>query len=175
MTRKLRKAFKTWMVLEEHGRGDQAEEALRRVFLSLPELPLPAGFVDRILLRGGLARAASTIPSPAQRLLIAVCLLLAGVSVTLLPGFLTIAADLLPAISWIGVGMAALIGLAERLGESLAVWRTLSDVGEIVATALESQMVIAVLTSSALLSAGALRLLYSLMIQERSSGYAGTV
>ncbi len=177
MSRKLHQALKAWMDLERRGPDLQAEEALRQLFLRLPELPLPAGFADRVLARAGLSAPAGAlaIPPLALRLAIGLCLALVGASVVLLPATLRTAADLLQAVSWIEVGTTALIGFTQRLVEGLAVWRTLSDIGEILATALDSRMVIAALTSSALLSAGAFRMLYGLMTQDRSSRYASTV
>ncbi len=175
MSRRLHRALRSWMRLELRGREERAEEALRRVFLSLPDLPLPAGLADRILARAGLSPAPAAVPSLGLRLAVALGLLLVGLSVAVLPETLTTAAGLLQAVSWTEVALAALVGLAQRVGEGVAVWRALSDVGAIVAEALSSRTVIAVLTSSALLSAGAFRMLYGLMMQERRSHYAGSI
>ncbi len=174
MSRRLQRAFRSWMRLEMRGREERAEKALRRVFLSLPELPLPAGLAERILARAGIPPAVAAVPSLGLRLAVALGLLLLGLSFVLLPGTLATVAGLLAAVSWTEVALAGLVGLVQRVGEGLAVWRALSDVGGILAEALYSPKVLAVLTCSALLSAAAFRMLYGLMMQERRSRYAGS-
>ena len=173
MSRRLQRAFDKWLDLEQRGQPPvEADEALRQVFLGLPQIPLPVGFADRVLARLGLAAPAP--PSFALRVAVGLCLSLTGLSVVLLPGTLKSVTDLLMAVSWIEVGTSALVGFVQRVAEGFAVWRVVSDVGEILATAFDTRIVLVALSLSVLLSAGAFRMLYGLMIQGRSSRYAGS-
>lgn len=178
--RALERALTRWLALERAGRGAAAEEALARVFSRLPLPAVPAGFADRVL-----ARAARTLPvlarRPAQlalpaRLAVAVCLALAGTSVLLLvPGALALAGELAGLLRPLELALGLLTGLAQRVGEGLAAWRALSEVGRLLSEIVASPPVLAALTAGLVASVGAFRLLQKMILPERSSRYAASI
>lgn len=179
MGRKLHDAVKQWLSEERLDRLEGAERELKRVFARLP-LPGPApGFADRVLWRVGLA------PEPllfgmlsrawAWRLATALGLVLVTLSVLLTPGVVYVAYGSLKGDSLPQLGTAALVGFLQRFGDGLAVWKTFSGVGQILASTLNTPAYFAALVLVTLLSLGAFRLLHELMISDRSTRYATTL
>lgn len=176
----MRKGLKTavlrWLRLEAEtpggaGENRKAERALNRVFARLPEIPVPAGFAERVLARAGLQAAGSPAWSPSLtvRLVLGASLALGAASMLLLPGTLIWLGRLMEAFQPMEMATGALVAVSRRFGEGLAVWKVLAGVGQTAAAALSSPRVLLTLAASTLLSVAAFRLLLELMVGDRSS------
>jgi hypothetical protein len=179
VSRKLGSAVRKWLESERSGREEEAEKALFKVFARLPEVSLPNGFAARVMASAGLTPvrqpARLTAPAWALRGFVLVCLLLAGMAALALPTLLPPLAGLFHVGLVLEVGVEALVGLLQRLGDGLTYWRAMTQVSEVFSSLVTTPPLFAALVAGILLSIGAFRLLYGLMIPERSIRYVGSV
>ena len=179
MNRKLNRATRHWLHLEQKGLDDQADEALVGVFSRLPLEPIPDGFADRIMVRAGLAPMPTLGPAWMEtwglRLVVSLCLVLTALSLWLIPGYLPALLGIFNLASATELGVSALVGVSHQLGSGLVVWRTFSAAGSILSSAMSSPMYLMALFSAVLLSFGAFRALHEVVVSERSSRYVGSV
>ncbi len=173
MNRRLHRAVRRWLRYERLGRDRRAEGALRTVFARLPAAPVPAGLAARVL-----ARAGVLAPLPVRRVAwslraaTAVCLLLGGVAVLLLPPTVVPLAGSLEIGSVLEGAATAVAGAGRRFAVGVTVWRAVSDAGILLAEALTSPAVLVTLATSLVLSTGLFRLLSGLMLTERNRRHA---
>ena len=81
---------------------------------------------------------------------------------------------------WVGIrassplelASAVFLGATQRLVEGVSIWRALTNVVELIASALSAPGALAVLGGACVLSAAAFKLLQGLLVSERSTGYA---
>lgn len=179
MKRQLHRAVDDWLRQEGEGRGEQAERSLTGVFAHLPVESIPVGFGERVLARAGLVP--SGIPTQPWA---AVWTFRAALSLSMILGalFLVFLPSCLPSLLGIvhpgrvaEIGVTALIGVLERLGVGLVIWRALTSVGAILSSALSSPPFMTALALGILLSIGAFRFLSDLVVSERSSHYVSSV
>ena len=120
-----------WLDAERDDRTGDAEALLLELFQSLPPLAPSAGFADRVLRR--IEPASAPVPvqswlgwlfgSPGFRLVLASCLLAAGISLLWLPQALTALAGMVTVGDMVQIGVASVVdlgrwlGVAARLGE----------------------------------------------------------
>ena len=175
MSRRLHRSAKRWLELEQLGQVDGADMALRQVFCRLPLAPLSSDFARRVLARAGIlahrtpwSRWQADWGLPAA---LGLAVLLAGAVAVLLPGAFYVTLESIKGQTPMEIAVAASVGLLKRIGEGLAVWRILADVGRIFSGILEKPSVYAALVASALLSIAAFRALYGLMTSDRSARY----
>ena len=182
MRNRLQTSVRRWLRFEGHSADasseeHRAEQALRQVFSRLPGIPVPTGFAERVLVRAGMApvaavRSPTWVPSFTVRLVLGFSLVLAAVSVVLLPGTLLWVGRLMEAFEPMKMATGALVAVSRRYGAGLAVWEVLVGVGQTAATALSTPKVLLALAASSLLSVAAFRLLVELMVGDRSSYHA---
>ncbi len=173
MNRDLHRAARRWLREERGGGEGRADRALREVFVHLPLPRLPAGFSERVLEACGLGVAPAAtgrrVTVWSLRALLSLCLALGALSVWLLPTLFPSLLGLAHPGRLLELGLDLLVSLCQRLGVGLVVWRVLSEIGGLLASALASPRYLLVLMTSALLSFGALRILHGLILSERSS------
>ena len=161
----LRQAVERWLALERSADDAGSEQALAAVVARLPVVHMPPGFARAVLARAGLAPAQ---PALAVRLAVASGIGLCAVAVMLLPSWFAGGAALLGDGGMLELVAGALVGLLRRLGEGIAVWKMLADVGRIVSSALDSPQMLAAVAFCSLISLGAFRVLSSLLAGEPS-------
>ena len=176
MRQGLKTAVRQWLRLEGATLGRKpddrrAERALTHVFARLPEIPVPAGFAERVLARAGIrsAEASHWAPSLTVRLVLGLSLALGAASMLFLPGTLLWLGRLMEAFEPMEMATGALVAVSRRFGHGMAVWKVLSGVGQTAAVALSTPGVLLALAVSTLLSVAAFRLLLELMVGNRSS------
>jgi len=179
MSRKLKKAVASWLRYERLDQSEAAEKALHAAFSRLPLAPVPAQFAEAVFARLGLSDTPLpvrvAIPAWSLRLAVGLSLLLGGISMLLLPGILASVGTLFSWLDPLALGTGALTALSQWVGEGLAVWKALAQAGNMLGSALSSPWILATLAVGAAMSIGAFRLLYELMMAERSSYHAGLV
>lgn len=185
MRKRLQSSVRRWLRYEGHDSGaiaddHRAERALKQVFARLPEIPVPVGFAERVLLRAGFGPAAAMpartwAPSLTVRLVLGLSLALGAASVVFLPGTLLWVSRLLEAFQPVEMATGALVAVSHRYGDGLAVWKVLAGVGQTSASALSTPKVLLALAASSFLSVVAFRLLVELMVGDRSSYHATSI
>jgi hypothetical protein len=114
-------------------------------------------------------RAQVTAPSGLFKFMVSACLAAAGVALALVPSAL---------MPWIGSLRPALVvqwwtsvlvGVSQRFASGFAVWKVLTEIGETVADAVTSPMMIAALTVALILSFATFRALSGLVSFERGA------
>lgn len=179
MNRKLDRATRHWLQMEQEGHDEQADKALVGVFSRLPLESVPEGFADRIMVRAGLAPiptlGAAWTETWGMRVVVSLCLVLTALSLWLIPGYLPALFGIFNLASATEVAVGALVGISHQLGSGLVVWRIFSTAGSILSSAMSSPMYLMALFSAALLSFGAFRVLHEIVVSERSSRYVGSV
>ena len=179
MNRKLDRATRNWLHLEQEGLDQQADEALVGVFSRLPLESIPAGFADRIMARAGLTPVPTLdhtwTATWGLRLVVSLCLALTALSLWVIPGYLPALLGIFNLASATELGVAALVGVFHQLGSGLVIWRAFSAAGSILSSAVSSPMYLMALFSAVLLSFGAFRVLHEIVVSERSSRYVGSV
>ncbi len=179
MTRKLKKAVRTWLEEEHSGALEPSEKALQTVFSLLPEEPVPLGFADRLLARARLQPRPMPQASWATywglRAAVSLCLVMVALFLLVIPDYVPAMLGIFNLGRATDVAVGALVAVFHQLGVGLVVWRTLSAGGSIVASTLSSPQYLAALFLAALLSIGAMRALHNVILSERSSRYVGSV
>lgn len=171
MSRRLHRAVRQWLAEERRG-GAGAGRALGRVFEVLPPASPSPGFAERVMARAGLTAAPAVVPLWWRIAVVGGTVLAAG-SVVVGPALVGGLMRWLSAADLIGLAAGAVVETCQRLGEGLALWRTLGVVGRTVTDALSTPPLITALLAAALMSAGGLRLLHGLVTVERRNGNVG--
>lgn len=170
MRTKLERVAARWLSFESAGRFRAAEAALVRLFELLPAEAPGAGFVDRVLTASGFApRRRADISGLGSRLAVAACWLLAAVSLSFVPSMLTAFAAAARTAAWGQLLAGLLQGTVRAVARTVTTWETLAGIGEHVAAAMSAPPMLALISASALLSLGALRLLQGLLVTTRST------
>lgn len=169
MSRRLDKAVSRWLRYEDRDTAEAADAALRRVFKRLPEPPLPHGLADRVMLRAGLAAPRPAAAAMGWRIALVGALMLAAAAAAMAP---RVGVGLLRLISPGGLirfAATAVVETCQRLAEGLAVWQTVSSIGETLTEVLSAPPILAALLAATLLSAGGFRMLHGLLAIDRRS------
>ena len=172
MSRRFKMTFSAWIAAERRGDVDQAERSLRRLFSVLPT-PAPGSdlvmaTLEQLGVRVG--RRVRTVPGRLFKLLVSACLAIAGAALLLAP---SVVGPPLRAINpaWVvELWTSALIAVSQRLAGGMAVWRVMSDVGDMVAAALASPATMAALAIVLVMSLVTFRALMELVAFERRTG-----
>ena len=165
MSRRLQHAVSRWLGAEAEA-PEASDRALRRVFEALPEPRLPAGFAERVMLGAGLVAPRPAAPM-GWRIALGAALAVAAAATAMVP---SVALGLW---SWISAGdvlrfaAGAVVETCQRLAAGLAVWQTVSSIGETFAEVLSSPVILTALLAATLLSAGGLRMLHGLLAVDR--------
>lgn len=179
MNRRLDRAARHWLHLEQKGLDQQADEALVGVFARLPLESVPDGFADLVMARAGLVPLSALGPawtaSWGLRLLVSLCLMLTALSLWVIPGYLPALLGIFNLASATELGVGALVGVFHQLGLGLVIWRIFSAAGAILSSTLSSPMYLMALFSAVLLSFGAFRVLHQIVVSDRSFRYVGSV
>ena len=177
---RLRKRLGIWLEREaasaefvrEAEREEQAEKALRRLFLRLPRHRPSRGFSDRVLTRAGIALSGRGLPRwmpvPLFRGLVASCVVLAGTAIVWLPGALL---TVLSKLSWTGWGARfteMVTWLSQQFVDALVVGQALWGVGSTVMDIIVTPTLGVVSVVGLLISAAAMRALHDLIVPTRS-------
>ena len=167
MSRRLHQTVGRWLREERRGAAAAADAALRRVFRALPAPAPSAGFVERVMVGAGLAPARPAPAALGWRIVISASLVLAAGAAAAAPG---LALRLLRSVSpgaLIRLGAEGVVETCQRLAEGLAVWQTLTSIGETLSQVLTAPPILAALLAATLLSAGGFRLLHGLLAVDR--------
>lgn len=179
MQRRLKKAVQIWLEQEQTSSDHASEQALRQVMSSLPEVPIPVGFAERVLVSAGIVpepgRTGLLDPAWALRFTLAVSLLLSGLAAVLVPSLLQPTLGLLHPARLIGAILGGVVAFFQRLGAGLAYWRDVSEAGAVLSSVFSSPTFLGVMALSMLLSLVAFRFLQSLIDSERSARYVRSI
>ncbi len=159
-----------WLAAEGADRGEEAETALASLFAMLP-IPQPsAAFADRVLINLGLETRPAAYPWW-SRAMIAVCLLLAGLTTAYaFPLIFSLAQFVAPG-EVAGMVVQTFVGLASQTDELLAIWRVFARVVNTALLVATSPQVVVALLSLTVFSVFTLRGLNQLLSPSRSSEY----
>ena len=153
----------------ERDDAEGTERALRRVFAALPAPPLPAGFADRVMAGVGLVAPPRAATPMVWRLALAAALATAAMAVATVP---PVAYGLLSRITTgdvLRLAANTVVEACQRLAEGLAVWQTVSSIGETFTEVLSAPPILIALLAATLLSAGGFRMLHGLLAIDRRS------
>lgn len=168
MSRRLHRAVDRWLHAESAAGGD-SEAGLRRVFEALPAPRLPVGFADRVMAGAGLAVPAREAVPLVWRIAVAGALLLAAGTAAVAPRLVAGLVSQVTPGDLLRLAASVVVETCRRLAEGLAVWQTLSSIGDTFAEVLVTPYTLAALALAMLLSAGGLRMLHGLLAVDRRS------
>lgn len=168
MNRRLHHAVNRWL-RSERDEDEASDRALRRVFQALPAPPLPAAFTERVMFGAGFAAPRRVAAPLAWRIALVVALGVAAVATAAAP---KVVFGLLRRISpgdVLRFAAGAVVETCQRLAEGLAVWQTISSIGETFSEVLSTPPILTALLLATLLSAGGFRMLHGLLAIDRRS------
>lgn len=173
-------ALERWLEAEREDRADEAEAALLELFAALPILPMTApaaGFADRVLVRAGLAPAArqDLFAWRPLRILLALCLVAAGLGVLWLPPLLRFLAGFWSLGGAVRVGTRTLVDASGWLASALRFWDLLLTIVHALAQPLALPQVMAILMGGLLASSLAFRFLRDQITGERNWTYVDPI
>lgn len=171
MDAKLRQAIQRWLQRQREQRWDEAEAALRQVFLALPPRDPGPEFVNAVMARTFPRLQAPVVPAWGLRLASSVALVVSGASLLSLPslvGALSARVDSTGLLLTLGRVLAALPG---RISDFLGVGRLAGDVAHAVGLAVMTPQGLAFLAITTVVGAAAFRLLLILTPSDRSAIY----
>ena len=167
MKRRIHNAVDRWLRAERDA-PEGSDKALRRVFEALPVPSLPADFTERVMLGAGLTAPRRVAPI-GWRIALVAALTVAAAATATVPSVALGVWSRISAGAVLRFAAGAVVETCQRLAEGLAVWQTVSSIGETFADVLSSPPILAFLLAATLLSAGGLRMLHGLLAIDRRS------
>lgn len=175
-----------WLQAEREADDAGAEAALLELFESVPRPAPSAGFADRVLQRVALSEKALPVPareswivwllrSPGFRLVLASCLLTAGVALLFLPQMFMALARMVTLGDMLQLGVASVVDLGRWLGVAARVGEWLLTVLGALAVSLTSPAAIKVMAACLAISGMSIALLRELMTRDRSLSYVDPI
>lgn len=171
MSRRLQQAVNRWLRAERDA-VDDSESGLRSVFQALPAPRLPAGFADRVMLGAGLTMPQRATTPLLWRIALGIAFALSAAAAATAPRIALGVMNRITPGDLLRLVAGTVVETCQRLAEGLAIWQTLSSIGETLAAVLSTPSILTALLAAMLLSAGGLRMLHGLLAVDRRSGNA---
>ncbi|MEM7051082.1 MAG: hypothetical protein AAF604_15540 [Acidobacteriota bacterium] len=160
-------ALERWLAHEAADRRGQADEAFFEVFAALPMLAPPPGFTDRVL--------AAAVPRRVRwHLPLVACLVLLGLGTGLLPAVLKQVSTRVTLAGVVDGFSALVVSMARWVASAVDLWEAAAGFSSAIVALTEAPPVAAALVAMLVLAAVALRMLATLIANERSWSHVGT-